>query len=86
MIHEVPTPNDQHADDLGCWLRWPWCQIRASVGGHSIGTILAVAVCAVLAEGRSFTAIGEVVASASDQLLGTPGCPARRPSRRWAGR
>jgi len=36
---------------------------------HRIGTILALAVCAVLAGARSFTAIGEWVANASDQVL-----------------
>lgn len=36
---------------------------------HSIGTILSVAVCAVLAGCRSFTAIGEWAADASEQVL-----------------
>jgi hypothetical protein len=36
---------------------------------HQIGTILALAVCAVLAGARSFTAIGEWAAYASDQVL-----------------
>jgi hypothetical protein len=36
---------------------------------HSITTILALAVCAVLAGCRSFTAIGEWAAHASDQIL-----------------
>jgi hypothetical protein len=36
---------------------------------HRISTILAVAVCAMLAGCRSFTAIGEWAANASEQLL-----------------
>jgi hypothetical protein len=38
---------------------------------HSITTILALAVCAVLAGCRSFTAIGEWAANASGQILAT---------------
>jgi predicted transposase YbfD/YdcC len=45
---------------------------------HQMPTILAVALCAVLAGARSFTAIGEWAANASEQVLaalGTAGCP-----------
>nr|MDQ3765629.1 ISAs1 family transposase [Actinomycetota bacterium] len=45
---------------------------------HQISAILALAACAVLAGCRSFTAIGEWVANASDQVLaalGVGGCP-----------
>jgi predicted transposase YbfD/YdcC len=45
---------------------------------HQIGAILALAACAVLAGCRSFTAIGEWVANASDQVLAAlevGGCP-----------
>lgn len=45
---------------------------------HEFSTILAVAVCAVLAGCRSFTAIGQWAANASTQVLaalGVGGCP-----------
>jgi predicted transposase YbfD/YdcC len=45
---------------------------------HQLGAILALAVCAVLAGARSFTAIGQWAANASDQvllLLAVGGCP-----------
>jgi hypothetical protein len=38
---------------------------------HRISTILALAVCAVLVGCRSFTAIGQWAAGASDQVLTT---------------
>ena len=47
---------------------------------HRVSAVLAVAVCAVLAGARSFTAIGEWAANASEQVLAglqIPGCPPR---------
>src|SRR4051794_40888000 len=60
---------------------------------HQIGAILAVAVCAVLAGCRSFTAIGEWAANASEQVLAAlavgacPPCEStiRRPLQRVDG-
>lgn len=53
---------------------------------HSITTILALAVCAVLAGCRSFTAIGEWAANASDQTLAALEVGAYRASRRSVAR
>jgi predicted transposase YbfD/YdcC len=53
---------------------------RSSRGArYQISTILAVAVCAVLAGCRSFTAIGEWAANASEQLLSALGGTGRAP-------
>jgi DDE_Tnp_1-associated/Transposase DDE domain len=47
---------------------------------HQMSTILAVALCAVLAGARSFTAIGEWAANASQQVLTALGAGAGPPS------
>src|ERR671916_1560611 len=47
---------------------------------HQMSTVLAVALCAVLAGARSFTAIGEWAANASHQVLAALGAGACQPS------
>lgn len=47
---------------------------------HSIGAVLAVAVAAVLAGARSFTAIGEWAADCAPRLLAQLGIHGRRPT------
>lgn len=54
-----------------CWPCWRGCRIRANDGVCGIRSrqSWALAVCAVLAGCRSFTAIGQWAANASDQIL-----------------
>lgn len=53
---------------------------------HQMSSVLAVALCAVLAGARSFTAIGEWTANASQQVLAGLGVGACAPSESWVRR
>jgi hypothetical protein len=53
-----------------CCVRCQVCQTRVPIAvRHQMTTILGLALCAVLAGARSFTAIGEWAANASPQVL-----------------
>ena len=54
-----------------CWECWPGSLTRGTGGacGHRLAVILGLAVCAVLAGARSFTAIAEWAADADQDTL-----------------
>ena len=66
----------------GCWRCWPGWLTRGAGGGcaTALAVILGLAVCAVLAGARSFTAIAEWAADADVQTLATLGVTRAVPS------